>query len=175
MENVLIFKKEGIVHKPIKFWELSDKQLVAIYQGNRGQRPELDFIVKYKKNGSRLRTPSHTHWIVDLITKKNIDSTLTTNFIKEWYELYDKIEPFQSEQERKDYSLVTVNYFKQKYINLDKTEFSVEFISTLLELFCKCEKQTSGAFMFKNLLKLVCDYCEGNKDFYQIISYSKRV
>jgi len=53
--------------------------------------------------------------------------------------------------------------------------FSVEFLSCMLELFTKCEKQTEGAFMFKNLLTLVKDYCEGKKDYYQIISYSKRV
>jgi hypothetical protein len=45
----------------------------------------------------------------------------------------------------------------------------------LIELFIKCEKQTKDAFMFKNLLTLVKDYCEGKKDFYQIVSYSKRV
>jgi hypothetical protein len=45
----------------------------------------------------------------------------------------------------------------------------------LVELFSKCEKQSTGAFMFKNLLQLVKEYCDGKKDFYQIIGYSKRV
>ena len=53
--------------------------------------------------------------------------------------------------------------------------FSVEFLSGLIELFIKCEKQTENAFMFRNLLLLIKEYCEDKKDFYQIISYSKRV
>jgi hypothetical protein len=29
--------------------------------------------------------------------------------------------------------------------------------------------------MFKALLQLILDYCDGIKDFYQIVGYSKRV
>jgi len=29
--------------------------------------------------------------------------------------------------------------------------------------------------MFKTLLELVKDYCDGKKDFYQVVGYSKRV
>jgi len=42
-------------------------------------------------------------------------------------------------------------------------------------LFSLCEKQSTGAFMFRGLLALVKEYCEGKKDFYQIVGYSKRV
>jgi hypothetical protein len=42
-------------------------------------------------------------------------------------------------------------------------------------LFSKCEKQTTDAFMFRGLLTLIKEYCEGTKDFYQIVGYSKRV
>jgi hypothetical protein len=53
--------------------------------------------------------------------------------------------------------------------------YSVETLTAFVELFSKCEKQTDGAFMFRGLLSLVKDYCEGKKDFYQIIGLSKRV
>jgi hypothetical protein len=176
MENKLTFKKGGIIHTPLNFFTMEDGKVVAIYQGSRGQRPELDFIVKYKKNiKTKLRAPSHTHWIVDLITKKNINQNLTLEFIKEWIILYEKIHPFQNQKERNSYVINYKNYFSKKYELLNSSDFSIEFVSTLLELFCKCEKQTQGAFMFKNLLILFRDYCEGKKDFYQIISYSKRV
>jgi hypothetical protein len=52
---------------------------------------------------------------------------------------------------------------------------SKETLTAFIELFTKCEKQTTGAFMFKTLLQLVKDYCDGKKDFYQIVGYSKRV
>jgi hypothetical protein len=69
-----------------------------------------------------------------------------------------------------------IDYFTTKYFDLDNLGFfSVEFLSGMIELFIKCEKQTEGAFMFKGLLNLVKEFSEGKKDFYQIVSYSKRV
>ena len=53
--------------------------------------------------------------------------------------------------------------------------YSIETLTAFIELFVRCEKQSTGAFMFRTLLELVKDYCDGKKDFYQIIGYSKRV
>lgn len=172
----LTFNRNGQHHIPIKFWELEDGNTVVIYQGSRGANPDLDFIVKYKAPNKRLRAPSHTHWIVDLIIKSKFGPDDLCSFINEWIHLYDIIEPFKTKEEREDYQLVYKNYFTEKYFTLDNLgEFSVEFVSTLIELFIRCEKQTPNAFMFKNLLLLMKDYCQNKKDFYQVISYSKRV
>jgi hypothetical protein len=57
----------------------------------------------------------------------------------------------------------------------DKGYYPLQVLTSFIELFSKCEKQTHGAFMFRNLLVLVKEYCEGKKDFYQIVGYSKRV
>ena len=51
----------------------------------------------------------------------------------------------------------------------------MDVLVAFIELFTICEKQTKDAYMFKTLLGLVLEYCEGKKDFYQIVSYSKRV
>lgn len=172
----LSFKKNGIVHNPINYWELNDGNYLIIYQGSRGEKPELDFIVKYKKQKSRLRAPSHTHWIVDLLIKTESSPDRVCQYIKEWIKIYDVAEPFKTKEERKEYKLIYNEYFTENFWDLENLGyFSVEFLSGLIELFIKCEKQTTGAFMFKNLLELVRDYCEGKKDFYQIVSYSKRV
>ena len=172
----LTFKKDGKVHEPIKHWELSDGKYLIMYQGNRGHNPELDFIVKYKTNKTKLRAPSHTHWIVDLLLKSESSPERVCQYIKEWIKIYDVAEPFKSVEERQNYNLIYNQFFIENYWDLDNIgSFSVEFLSGLIELFIKCEKQNQGAFMFKNLLILVKDYCEGKKDFYQIVSYSKRV
>jgi hypothetical protein len=172
----LSFKKNGVVNEPLIHWSLDDDNIVVIYQGSRGGNPELDYIIKYKSPGKRLRAPSHTHWIVDLIVKSQFSDGRVCSFISEWIELYDKIEPFKTQEERNTYQLIYTEYFKEEYFDLDNlSSFSVEFLSVLMELFIKCEKQTPNAFMFKNLLKLMKDYCDGTKDFYQVISYSKRV
>ena len=91
------FKKGGVLFSPINHWDLDDGNIVLIYQGSRGENPDLDFIIKYKAPNKRLRTPSHTHWIVDLIIKSELDPNTVCEFINEWIELYDLIEPFDSE------------------------------------------------------------------------------
>lgn len=170
------FTKKGVKIEPLKYWKLNDGNTLIIYQGNRGANPDLDFVVKCKEPNKRLRTPSHTHWIVDLIAKSQHAPEDICEYITEWIELYDKIEPFKSKEEREQYEFIYTEYFSEEYGNLDYLGYySIEFISSILELFVKCEKQTPNAFMFKNLLNLVKDFCSGKKDFYQVVSLSKRV
>ena len=172
----LSFSKNGQRHEPIKSWNLDDGNVLVIYQGSRGANPDLDFIVKYKGPNKRLRAPSHTHWIVDLIVKSSHSPSDVCDFVSDWIELYDKIEPFHSVEDRKNYEFIYNEYFSETYSTIDNLgHLSVEFLSALIELFIKCEKQTPGAFMFKNLLQLVKDFCNDKKDYYQVVSYSKRV
>ncbi len=172
----LIFKKEGVEHTPIKYWTLRDNTIIAIYQGSRGTNPELDFVLKYLAPGKRLRAPSHTHWIVDLLIKSESVKPQVLNFVNDWIEHYDIMYPFTSIEERNNYELRYLQKFDAKYSALGMMgEYSTEFLSIMIELFIKCEKQSPEAFMFKNLLILVKEYCEGKKDFYQVISHSKRV
>ncbi len=165
-----------MIYLPLNSWDMSDGGVVAIYQGSRGHNPELDYIVKYKTPKSRLRAPSHTHWIVDLIVKCEHDPEEVGRFVNEWLDIYEVLEPFKNVEERNNYELIYKDYFADTYYTLDNLgAFKIDFISSIIELFIKCEKQTPNAFMFKTLLNLVKSYCEGKKDFYQIVSYSKRV
>ena len=107
----LSFNKHGQLHVPIKKWDLDDGNVLVIYQGSRGANPDLDFIVKYKAPNKRLRAPSHTHWIVDLIVKSSHSSPDVCDFVSDWIELYDKIEPFNSVEERANYELIYNEYF----------------------------------------------------------------
>lgn len=172
----LSFKKKGVEHHPIKHWVLLDGNYLMMYQGNRGDNPDLDFIVKYKSQTSRLRAPSHTHWITDLLLKSEHSPDRVCEYVQEWIDIYEVAAPFKTHEERLNYNLIYNDYFTDNFSDLDNLgSFSVEFLSALIELFIKCEKQTQGAYMFKNLLGLIRDYCQGKKDFYQIVSYSKRV
>lgn len=172
----LHFKKTGVEHIPLKYWELRDGTFVAIYQGNRGSNPELDFVVKYLSPNKRLRAPSHTHWVVDLLIKSENAKPQVLNFINDWLEHYDIINPFSSVEERNNYQIRYLQKFDSKYSALGMLgEYNIEFLCIMMELFIKCEKQNPNAFMFKDLLILVKSYCQGKKDFYQVISHSKRV
>ncbi len=172
----LIFNKKGITHNPVAHWKMDDGIIIAIYQGARGARPDLDFIVKYKQPGKRLRAPSHTHWIVDLLIKSEHHSELVCQYVSEWIDLYDKMEPFETVEERNGYTLIYNQTHTKKYDELNgEGGYTVDVLSAFIELFIRCEKQTSGAFMFKNLLILMQQYCQGKKDFYQVVGHSKRV
>jgi hypothetical protein len=172
----LCFNKKGINYTPLQYWTTDKDTKVAIYQGSRGENPDLDFIVKYKEKGKRLRTPSHTHWIVDLLVKAEYNKNLLSSYVSDLINVYDGTTPFTSVEERDTYELTKMNDMEDKYWLLNgHGYYSVKTLTSLVELFSKCEKQSTGAFMFKTLLELVKDYCEGKKDFYQIVGYSKRV
>ena len=172
----LCFNKKGVNYTPLQYWTTDKNTKVAIYQGSRGENPDLDFIVKYKEKGKRLRTPSHTHWIVDLLVKAEYNKNLLSSYVSDLINVYDGTTPFTSVEERDTYELTKMNDMEDKYWLLNgHGYYSVKTLTSLVELFSKCEKQSTGAFMFKTLLELVKDYCDGKKDFYQIVGYSKRV
>jgi len=172
----LCFNKKGVNYTPLQYWTTDKDTKVAIYQGSRGENPDLDFIVKYKEKGKRLRTPSHTHWIVDLLVKAEYNKNLLSSYVSDLINVYDGTTPFTNVEERDTYELTQMNNMEDKYWLLNgHGYYSVKTLTSLVELFSKCEKQSTGAFMFKTLLELVKDYCEGKKDFYQIVGYSKRV
>lgn len=155
---------------------MSDGTVIAIYQGFRGENPDLDFIVKYREPGKRLRTPSHTHWIVDLLVKCEYNKEMVQQFVHTMLENYDQMEPFKTVEERNNYELISKNEMDNVYGELNgHGYYNMDTLTTFIELFTRCEKQTSGAFMFKTLLQLVLDYCDDKKDFYQIVGHSKRV
>ncbi len=157
---------------------MKDGIIVGMFQGSRGDRPDLDFIIKHLEPGvkSRIRTPSHTHWIVDLIIKHNINSEVTKKFIRFYRKKYDELLPFKTIKGRNNYKLVTPAKAKKNYGDIEhKGSYSLEYLATIIELFIKCEKRTAGAFMFKGLLEMMVAYTDNKKDYYQIISYSKRV
>ncbi len=176
MEKLQYKIKNGPRVESLKQFELDDGTIVAMFQGFRGENPDLDFIVKYKEPEKRLRTPSHTHWIVDLVIKGEIHQLTTLSLVESLIKIYEDIEPFKTVEERNDYKLQYVDNLVNTYSELDSVgALSIELIGTLVELFCKCEKQTTGAFMFKSMLELCKEYLEGKKDYYQVIGTSKRV
>ena len=174
----LSYKQKGsdVRYAPLKHYTMNDDTVIAIYQGFRGENPDLDFIVKYKEPGKRLRTPSHTHWIVDLLVKCEHNKGLVRGFVYNMLDKYDQMNPFQTVEERNNYKLQSKVELDRVYDELNgHGYYNMDTLTAFIELFTRCEKQTTGAFMFKTLLQLVLDYCDGKKDFYQVVGYSKRV
>ena len=176
MELSYKIKNEDRRSHPLNTWEMLDGTIIAIYQGNRGSRPDLDFIVKHRHPTTRLRTPSHTHWVIDLVIKGEVNPNMTLEFVNELINIYDETEPFETVEERDSYELIHRGNLVDRFNRLDTIgALSIEMLTTLVELFSKCEKRSEGAFMFRNMLDLCKQYLEGKKDYYQLIGISKRV
>jgi hypothetical protein len=110
------------------------------------------------------------------LVKAEYNKDLLSTYVSDLINVYDNTTPFNTVEERNQYELAHMNLMNDKYWLLNgHGYYDVKTLTSLVELFSKCEKQTSGAFMFKTLLQLVKDYCDGKKDFYQIVGYSKRV
>ena len=87
MERLQYKIKNGPRVESINEFTLNDNTIVAMFQGFRGSYPELDFIVKYKEPTKKLRTPSHTHWIVDLLVKAEFDKEMVRDFVQKYLDL----------------------------------------------------------------------------------------
>ncbi|MFC1785629.1 hypothetical protein ACFL0J_08415 [Candidatus Neomarinimicrobiota bacterium] len=157
---------------------LKDGMLIGMFQGNRGSRPDLDFIIKFLEPGikNRLRTPKHIHWVVDLIIKKQSHINEVRAFVHKYLTWYDDMQPFQSIQERNNYIPFTPQIIESSLIKLNVVgTYSSEYLAHIIELFIRCEKTLEGAFMFKGLLQLMIDYCDGKKDYFQVLNHASQV
>lgn len=160
------------------YYTMKDGLLLGLFQGSRGDRPDLDFIIKFLEIGekSRLRTPKHLHWVVDLIIKHQYHPNEVKNFAIKYFDWYKNIQPFESLSERNNYNPFTPSIIEDSFkeLNIIGT-YSLEYLAHLIELFIKCEKRSEGAFMFKNLLKIMIDYCDGKKDYFQVLNHASQV
>jgi hypothetical protein len=110
------------------------------------------------------------------LVKAESNKTVLSQYVDDMIKLYDESTPFTTVEERMTYDLRKPNLMVSKYSMLQgHGYYSIQTLTTFIELFSKCEKQSTGAFMFRGLLTLVKEYCDGKKDFYQIVGYSKRV
>ena len=108
--------------------------------------------------------------------KAEVNKLVLSNYVDELIKMYDELVPFKSEDERVEYDLKYPTKMSSTFRVLQgHGYYSIETLTAFIELFSINEKQTTGAFMFRSLLTLVKEYCEGKKDFYQVVGYSKRV
>jgi hypothetical protein len=108
--------------------------------------------------------------------KAEVNKSVLLEYVNDMIKLYDETTPFKSFEERNNYTLRQPNLMSSRYNLLQgHGYYSIGTLTAFIELFSKCEKQSTNAFMFRGLLTLIKEYCEDTKDFYQIVGYSKRV
>ena len=157
--------------KSFKEFNLKTGEIIGVFQGSKGNNPELDIVVKYRDKYTKfvVRTPKHIHWVIDLLIKKEHNEKLTLEFIKYVLDTYDKIEPFRKKEDQLKCELKFTNPENmKKFEELNKYgQYSVEFIGHVIELLSIEEKTGfEGAFMFKRVLTALYQ----SKDIFSIVS-----
>ncbi len=146
--------------------------IVAVFQGTRGQNPELDIIVKYQQRGQRLRTPQHLHWAIDLLIKKQHRERMTVEFVDFLIGLYDRSPPFNSQEDRARRLAHEIGNESPAAVEIFEPlngfgEYSVEFTVYILELMSIAEKTGNPeAFMFRGALSAILE----GQDIFRIVS-----
>jgi len=139
-----------------------------------GRLSPNDIWIKYRDFNnphSRIRTPKHIHWTVDILIKKFANQTLTNRFLNDMLVRWQQVVPLRSR------SMQTIlnnlhysqnNRFIMSYQNLNNHGFfSVEFLTHLMELLMLQEKTNNpAAYMFRRVVHGILQL----NDLYAIIS-----
>jgi len=170
----MIYRKNGEEHIPLKTLTVNGSYLLAIYQGYLS---EYDLLIKYRQKEdnrwSRIRTPKHIHWAVDILIKMNLERGKTKKFLDFLINYWNNnVSPLTSVEDRSnllsDDLLNDVNREAAQYAELsEKGEYSIKFLLLIAKLLMVQEKTNlNTAYMFKNLLEALKD----GEDIFKIIS-----
>ena len=142
---------------------------IYVFQGGLSQ---FDILIKYREKESRIRTPKHIHWVVDILLKQSKERELANDFLillqKCWKEClpltnndFDSIKSFITNQ----WSLLDYNKFEK--LN-DYGEYPIDFLFVLMNLLSVQEKTNrSDAYMFG---KIIDELLEDELDIFKIVA-----
>lgn len=175
LKKFMSFKSKGKVIQPLRVFVPDEQTIVGVYQGALSK---YDILIKYRqkdKNGkwSRIRTPKHIHWAVDLLIKMHTDKSKIRKFLDFLIEIWNQTSPIKNEKERKKIldikNLLEAHKDKiQEYKDISNFgEYRVEFLILLAKLLMIQEKTNmADAFMFKKLLEAL----KKGEDIFSIVS-----
>ena len=160
---------------PLAVFPINDSYLIGVYQGSLS---EFDILIKYRQKGqdgrwSRIRTPKHIHWAVDILIKMHLNKADTERFLNFLIDMWKNIQPLKSDEER-DILLNVENLINticddaRDYESLaNQGVYSIKFLILVAKLLMIQEKTNmENAFMFKKLL----DSLKTGTDIFKIVS-----
>ena len=161
---------------PLLILPVNGQYILGVYQGRIS---EYDLLLKYREKNeigkwSRIRTPKHIHWAVDILIKLSLDELNTKIFLDFLIEYWNtSAKSLKTEHDRDDFLsvnklLLSVEEEAKKYISLaNKGRYSIKFLILIAKILMVQEKTNmENAYMFKNLLDALK---EGN-DIFKIVS-----
>ncbi|MBI2041482.1 MAG: hypothetical protein HYW91_00555 [Candidatus Sungbacteria bacterium] len=167
--DLIQLRPRSFAFKTIK---TKDGTLVGLFQGERGERSDIDFVIKILIPGADkvMRPPTHTFWVVDLLLKIPEFKSEVREIVQYYIDYYERTTPFGSVEERNNYQLETVEEISTRYVQLEQPyTLSLDYVATVIELFCKNEKINPGAYMFRDLLIMLRDYIDGRRHYTEVL------
>ena len=172
--NFMSFNKKGQKIIPLFVVEINHSFIIGVYQGNLSK---YDILIKYRQKHdnkwSRIRTPKHIHWAVDILIKMHFEPEKTKDFLSFLIKIWEQTDPFKTKQDRINFlnlkNLIEINRKEiLHYESLSKKgEYSTKFLILLAKLLMVQEKTNlETAYMFRNLL----DTLRSGEDIFKIIS-----
>ena len=143
--------------------------VIYVFQGNLSQ---FDIVIKYKKDGKRIRTPKHIHWVVDILMKMQGNEVLTKKYLLAIQNCWNTCVPLTNNDfatlkaliENGEEDIEITQFFDLNVFG----EYDVEFLYVLMELLAEQEKTNrSDAYMFGNIIE---ELLEADRDIFKIIS-----
>lgn len=161
-------------HELLAEFPVNGSYIIGIYQGDIS---DFDILIKYRQleNGewSRIRTPKHIHWAVDILIKHYSDIGTTDRLLDFLLDMWNRTVPIRTEEERTNLLrtetlLEEVNAEAANYTALaNRGEYSVRFLILLAKLLMVQEKTNrNDAYMFKRLLEQLREH----NDIFKIVS-----
>lgn len=162
--------------KAINVYTTEEGIKIGMFQGSRGQYPNIDFVVKILKQGinERLIPPPHSFWVVDLMMKTIEHKEQVIDILEYYLDYYNQLTPFSTPEERSEYNLETVELITNSYSSINQSHtLSINYVAIIIELFCKNEKRNNGAYMFRDLLLTLLRYARNEVDYMTVILASQ--
>ena len=160
LKKFMIFHRSGEEKTPLNVFEVNGSYIIAVYQGTLSK---FDILIKYKQKikgkWSRLRTPKHIHWAVDILIKLHEEKSKTQAFLDFLIGVWERTVPVRNREQQKDILSIDIlltdsqNLISEYESLSNKGEYSIKFLILLAKLLMIQEKTNlETAFMFKNLL-----------------------
>ena len=131
--------------------ELQDGLTLYVFPGSLSPN---DIWLKYRKRDSRVRTPKHIHWAVDLLIKKFLNRELTNSLLQVFRQCWDDVQGLTARDADsliRSLSIAQNQQYLQRFEPLNTLGFfKIDFLLHLMELLMLQEKTNKpNAYMFK--------------------------
>jgi hypothetical protein len=167
------FNKNGQHIFPLATFPANSHFLIGVYQGALSKH---DILIKYRQKNnekwSKIRTPKHIHWAVDIMIKMHSDPKATKLFLDFLLDIWENTVGIENNNRRKILNIKNLLESNSKEISKyyklsNQGEYSINFLVLLARLLMIQEKTNlKTAYMFKKLLEKL----RKNEDIFSIVS-----